>query len=817
MIFSMSIMVVGENNTKVETTKFTDVDESNPYSGYIDYLTEIGIVSGVSESLYSPQSNVTAEMAYKVMVSILGYNQIAEQLGGYPEGYAKVADILGFTTNLSFKEQYLTRDGALKIAHYVLTNCFDELLYFSSNGEITVTTDSKNEFAVLGDRHKINVYTGYVESVPNTGYVNIRIDGNKYDTNPEMLAKGYLAKFEANDKNLREFEGTNVTVWVNDENKIVYIALKRKSDIKYGYIYSVNGITNAEGIPSIASLEELTLINDEEDYDISQDVKVRYNGKIVTDSVKLEGNFARLVFQNDEITFIETWDLKEAGLITEMSAEYIQYTKGVTPGLRLKDLDQYKNKRFYIDNAPAGEGHIKADVVFDYYASGDDLVIVASEKKIVDEFYSYSSSTVEIGDSIYKYKNLYYSDGAGFKADDGFINLISTDVSAYIGPDGYVRYIKLNDLSKLTNRTFYGVVDGVNTDVFNEEAEIKVWVYGDEIVKQTLKVNEKTRFLDGLSIEELGRNAKNVSGNGVYLFTLNAKGNVSEIEKPIPFYGYGVDITEKDKRVSQSITTMDSDTNAYIPVSYQIPNDATDDPDDLLSISKRLYFKNAPMMALFNKDGVFTVEKTSQSAIIGKSGMSVTLTFFGDENKSPLPSMVLLTGDLSSLGSVYTQYGILTEKSIVINNDGEERVDLYITKGDSTPRVYSVTKEYAATLPDYALLAFFEETVFSENDINVTSIISLEGNPSNWELTSTENQVGLHEGKFERIESKRLYLEDTAYYMHPGTSGKPIVRYTENGGKRTIQVIDAAEIMPGDYVYYYLASGGLVRAVIVAD
>lgn len=780
---------------EAKSTKFIDVDSSNQYSGYVDFLTEIGILSGVSENTYAPDGNVTAEMAYKVMVSVLGYNQIAQQLGGYPTGYAKVADRIGFTTNLSFSGQYLTREGALLIAHYVLTNCFDELIYFASNGELVVATDSKSAFSVLGGRHNISVYTGNVEAVSDTGFANIRIQSNKYDTNPEILAKNSVVAFEANGKNVREYEGANVTVWVNSDNQIVYIALKRNADVKYGYIYSVNGITNATGIPAVSSLEKLTLINDEEDYEISSDVKVRYNGKLVTNSVKLEGNFARLVFQNDEIIFIETWDLTEAGIISAVATEYIEYTKGGTSGLKLRDIDKFKNKRFYIDNSPAGEGHIKADIVFDYYASDDDLLIVASEKKIIDKFHSYSKTGLEIGDSIYKYKKLYYSTGDLYKEDADFNGLLNTEVSAYAGPDGYIRYIKVNDASLVSERSLFGVVYGVKTDSFNEEYEIGVYVYGDEITKTTLKANDKTYFAPGCDITSLNNNKKDIDGNGVYFFTLNGKGTIQKIEKPIPFYGYD---TDASGRVTWSESSINSDSTTFVDIG-----------------GKRLFFKNVPMMTIYENNGEFTVEKIKSSDIIGKDNLEITLTFLGDEQNSPSPSMVLVTGNLISLGNYGKKYGVVMEKRLSISENGEQMVDLYVTQGDSTPIIYSVTESYANTLPDVGLIEYKNETMYSENDIYVTKFKSFVGGTSNWVLDTTKNE-GLFEGKVEKIQGDRLYLENDAFYMTQGASAKLIVKYDENGGSRAIKVIEASEISKGDYIYYYLVKG-VVRAIIVAD
>ena len=114
-------------------------------------------------------------------------------------------------------------------------------------------------------------------------------------------------------------------MWVNKDKQIIYIAPLENVEIKYACIASVNGDTNKNNTYSINYIDRLTLFNDNTKYNVSNEATLKYNGEMTNVSVKLIDNYAKIVMQNDAIIFIESWDLKEGGIIEKITDDEITY------------------------------------------------------------------------------------------------------------------------------------------------------------------------------------------------------------------------------------------------------------------------------------------------------------------------------------------------------------------------------------------------------------------------------------------------------------------------------------------------------------
>ena len=80
----------------MSTTVFTDVPTSHWANGYIAWAYEQGIISGYGNGKFGPSDTVTYEQAIKMLMAGIGYNDVAIDAGGYPNGYISVADNYGF-------------------------------------------------------------------------------------------------------------------------------------------------------------------------------------------------------------------------------------------------------------------------------------------------------------------------------------------------------------------------------------------------------------------------------------------------------------------------------------------------------------------------------------------------------------------------------------------------------------------------------------------------------------------------------------------------------------------------------------------------
>lgn len=74
------------------------------------------IVDAEENGAFNPDENITAEEFIKMIVCLLGYQEVAEQKGGIPHGYIMQATNLGVTKGVSVDlGNYVTRENAVKI------------------------------------------------------------------------------------------------------------------------------------------------------------------------------------------------------------------------------------------------------------------------------------------------------------------------------------------------------------------------------------------------------------------------------------------------------------------------------------------------------------------------------------------------------------------------------------------------------------------------------------------------------------------------------------------------------------------------------
>ncbi len=84
------------NDSKESVRYFEDVPLDYWGAPYINRLTEMNIISLPGDKMFRPNDRVTESEAVKILVSILGYGDYAELIGGYPNGYSQVASRLDF-------------------------------------------------------------------------------------------------------------------------------------------------------------------------------------------------------------------------------------------------------------------------------------------------------------------------------------------------------------------------------------------------------------------------------------------------------------------------------------------------------------------------------------------------------------------------------------------------------------------------------------------------------------------------------------------------------------------------------------------------
>ena len=184
---------------KGQNTKFDDVTGSHWAAGYISVATAKGtkFVDGYSDTEFGPEDNVTFAQATKMIVSALGYEQYAENEGGWPGGYLNYGYTLGIADGVSASnDTELTRaqvaqmiDNALKAPICVIDSWKTEW-----NGEQTpvrVKKDTPNQWvkdqwvSLLNSSHKAYVFNGRVrethQSNPSLDIDKVKVSVEKAD------------------------------------------------------------------------------------------------------------------------------------------------------------------------------------------------------------------------------------------------------------------------------------------------------------------------------------------------------------------------------------------------------------------------------------------------------------------------------------------------------------------------------------------------------------------------------------------------------------------------------------------------------------
>lgn len=113
----------------------------------ITFAHENALVEGTSETTFEPDKNVTVQDFTKMLVTLLGYKEMAEQQGGFPHGYMMTGSRLGL-----FKDLYLEGpdDVTRATVAVMLVNSLDVPLMrmsgfdFSENTAEFIIMDGKN-------------------------------------------------------------------------------------------------------------------------------------------------------------------------------------------------------------------------------------------------------------------------------------------------------------------------------------------------------------------------------------------------------------------------------------------------------------------------------------------------------------------------------------------------------------------------------------------------------------------------------------------------------------------------------------------------
>ncbi len=133
------LQLKGVAPTISEGEAFTDVPKTHWAYNAIHLAMQAHHIHGYGDGTFGPENMVTNAQAIKLLVSALGYAPLAEEAGGYPEGYLKVAADIGLTQAVSFvsTDSAKRRDIARLIMNAIYLPVMEQTVFDKDNPQYT--------------------------------------------------------------------------------------------------------------------------------------------------------------------------------------------------------------------------------------------------------------------------------------------------------------------------------------------------------------------------------------------------------------------------------------------------------------------------------------------------------------------------------------------------------------------------------------------------------------------------------------------------------------------------------------------------------
>lgn len=230
---------------------YSDVTEETPEYGYIMAATQKGIVHG-DGGVFRPNDKVLYEEASKIVVSMLGYSFLAEEAGGFPQGYIYKAQQLGLLAPTVGYSNYAM--GWFGFARMIAAAVKTDLMMatVNSSGEVTYVIEEGTN--ILTDILKLDTVEGVVT---RNIYSKLTESDDVVEDAISIGTKNYKTACDT-----KELLGCSVKAYANKDDEIIFIEDYAKynnimtfdvDEISYSnfaYEYEVNDRAKTVRIPT---------------------------------------------------------------------------------------------------------------------------------------------------------------------------------------------------------------------------------------------------------------------------------------------------------------------------------------------------------------------------------------------------------------------------------------------------------------------------------------------------------------------------------------------------------------------------------------
>ncbi len=271
------VSLLGYQDMTHETIDFSDVDTSHWAKNYIQTAFNLGIINGMGDGTFAPESPVTYEQALKMIVCTLGYDTFAMQNGGWPSGYIYQAASLGITKNIDASYNQNATRGVIAQSLY---NALEIEMY-----ENTGFGWNKTDKTLLNDYLQVKELKGILTGVGDYVTEDCKrdlLEGEMaiMSNSGEEVIINYLS-YTQNISDISKYLGNTITVYYkqpteNSEKALVIIDDETSKNTEYEI--NSSDLNNFSG----NTLKYYESATKSKSLKIKDDVTIRYNGMIVT-------------------------------------------------------------------------------------------------------------------------------------------------------------------------------------------------------------------------------------------------------------------------------------------------------------------------------------------------------------------------------------------------------------------------------------------------------------------------------------------------------------------------------------------------------
>ncbi|MEG2381661.1 MAG: S-layer homology domain-containing protein, partial [Oscillospiraceae bacterium] len=542
---------------------FSDVPPEHTYFDGITKAYLTGAMKGNGDGTFTPEAKMTYAEAAKTFVSLIGHQFIAEEKGGYPNGYWTVATQKGIVRGSNKMEDPVVMSDFVNMIYETLDTPVMKATYTDTDKSYQID-ENHTLLGDMLDKKKLAFTTGVITSDGIT-----HINGTR-DKNDEVICLDDK-EFKNNGVDASRLLGQTVEYWYTTDSlksEVVSAYPYRDSNTVFTYDagdvenISMSGITVKKDRSSIVRKlsDEFSFVYNMAGVDnfIENDLKLK-NGNITIVDNNRDGKFDVLFFHEKNSYVVDNTSKKGYNI------EYKTYIGQDEQGLHIDDLDDMITYvvRDTEGNKISSEAISTNSVVSVEKSKDNKIINVVLTKNIVD---GVVESTRENGKYITIDGNEYE---AITKMDGSVVNLdveVGMTVSLFLNEDKKAVYADCGN----SKNGVYAYVVGLAKDGGLEnnwtirtvtagnlgsiQGQLYYWVRDRMIQNESIfeyRISSKVR-LDNIKYNEKDLNNKILEyKNQVVNIEFNADGEVKSMKKMVPMFEYTEGVFKHD---TQSMT-----------------------------------------------------------------------------------------------------------------------------------------------------------------------------------------------------------------------------------------------------------------------